>query len=102
MLGFGMIHSHFVASEGNTLADQGFFSTTEENQVIEMPKGLNTIEIFADDTDVMVKFNNDESIMFIPAKLSDGVTGLPVQRIIVLGPAGQRVKWMGLTSIDNI
>lgn len=97
-----MIHSHFVASSGDTLADQGFFSTTQENQVIEMPRGLNTIEIFADETDLMIRFNNDEAIMFIPAKLSDGITGLPVQRIIVVGPSGQRVKWVGLTSIDNI
>lgn len=90
----GLYHSHFVASDG-------WVTTTEVDQVIIFPRQLNTLEIIAELTDLEIKFNNDDSIFEVAAGIKDGITNLPINRIIVVGAAGQKLKWRGLTSINE-
>ena len=97
LLGLGMIHSHFSASQGPS----GVYTTVSPDEVITFPRQLNTIEIFAGDTPLQIKFNNDESIMYIAKGTSDGIICMPVNRITVLGSAGQQLKWRGLAGIEN-
>ncbi len=97
LCGLGMIHSHFVASSGVL----GVYTTVEIDEVIVMPNQVNSIEIFAQSTDLAIKFNNDDAVMHIPANTKDGIVGMGIKRITVLGAAGQEIKWRGLVSINN-
>ena len=92
-----MIHSHYSASRGPL----GVYTTVADNEAIIFPKQLNTIEIYAGDDPLQVKLNNDDDIMYIGAGAMDGVIGMPVNRIVVLGPSGQKLKWRGLVGINN-
>jgi hypothetical protein len=97
LLGLGMIHSHFSASHGPS----GVYTTVSANEVITFDKQLNTIEITAVVAPLEIKFNNDEDSMYIASSSSDGIVGMPVNRIIVVGAAGQKLKWRGLVGINN-
>jgi len=97
LIGLGMIHSHYSASSGPL----GVYTTVSDDEVIIFPQQLNTIEIYSGDDPLEIKLNNDESIMYIAKSSMDGVIGMPVNRIIVLGPAGQKIKWRGLVGINN-
>lgn len=97
LCGLGMVHSHFIASSGSS----GVYTTVETDESIALPLQCNSIKIFAQGTDLAIKFNNDEAIMYIPHGTSDGILAMPINRIIVVGAAGQEIKWTGLTSINN-
>lgn len=91
--GLGIVHSHFLASTGPS----GWYTTTQDNEVIEFEKQINCIEIFSRPTvQLPIKFNNDESILYVEPDSMDGVYGLAIRRIIVLMPAGTEIKWRAL------
>ena len=97
LLGFGLNHSHYTASKGIN----GVYTTVSVDEVIVFPLQLNVIEITALDTNLEIYFNNDLDAMYISAGDSDGISALPVNRITVKGPVGQKIKWRALVGINN-
>jgi hypothetical protein len=98
MLGSIFHHSHFIASEGNF----GVYTTVADNEVITFPKQLSTLEIYAPDSMLEIRFNNDPYSMYIDKWETDGIMNMPIKRITVLGAAGQKIRWKGLVSADNV
>lgn len=88
-----LVHSSFIASEGNN----GWYTTVEDNEIIEFKYPLNSLLIEAKSTELAIKTNNSPHIWYISANDKEGIEGLKITKIQVLNPMGTEIRWKGLT-----
>ena len=86
-------HGSFIASEGN----EGWYTTIEDNEIIEFKYGINSLLIESKDTSLAIKINNNENIWYINPDSKEGINGMRIHKIQVLKPSGTALRWKGLT-----
>lgn len=87
-------HSSFISSKG----EKGWYTTTEDNEVIEFSKSVNSLMVESlDDTPLAIKIDNIDDVWYISGGVQEGLEGLRIRKITVLEKAGTKIKWKALT-----
>lgn len=85
-------HSGFLSSQS---AD-GWITTTVDDEEIVFDTALNTLIIEADATTLKIKINDNTNHWFIDAGGTDGIEDFSIEKIAIIGSAGQTLRWKGL------
>lgn len=82
-----------------TVDDDGFYTTTEINETIRMPSAWISFRAWAGENVVFLQINDSPGVFRVLAdEQAHGIDGLEVNRIKILGDAGQKIRLEGLVA----
>ena len=95
------MYSNYLSCDAfHTVDAEGFFTTTEDNQVIKFVKDgvtykFSEIRFITKDSPIAVRINGGVGIFRISANDSDGLADITVESIQVLCPLGTKLRYDG-------
>ena len=106
-MNYGIKYKEFMSIDGMKNAagnvyqvDQsGFYTTVVANEVIRTPGAWISFRAWAGAAELQLKLNNSAGVFRVPNdSQAHGVDGLEINRITVLGDAGQTIRLEGLSA----
>lgn len=85
-------HKGFLSSQGIN----GWYKTVEKDEVIKFDYPVNSLIIETLDKPLTIKIDNLDDLWYIGADKQEGIEGLTIRQIQVLGDAGTEIKWKAL------